>query len=111
MKTVNLGGVEFEVKDSRKYPVTIDSVNDYMERFTGKDLDSFYGRCSETKKAIWNDWKVWIHENPNASHMQVSSANCMQFTIDALWFDDEGYIEYSLHITRDHNYAYVVHRN
>ena len=25
--------------------------------------------------------------------------------------DDKGYIEYSLHITRDHNYAYIVHHN
>ena len=111
MKTVNLGGVEFEVKDSRKYPVTIDSVNDYMQRFTGKDLDSFYGRCSETKKAIWRQWQVWKHENPNASHMQVSSANGWRFTIDCLWFGDDDIIEYMLHITSDHNYAYVVHHN
>lgn len=108
MKTVVLNGVTFEVKNSRKYPVTIERCNDYMERFTGKDLDSFYGRCSEYKKAIWEDWLKWKTESPNASHMEIASANIMQFTIDCLWFDDNGYIEYYLHITRDHNYAYPV---
>lgn len=112
MKTVTLNGELFEVVDSRKYPVTVDRVNNYMERYTGKDLYSFYDRPSHIKQSIYDAWLSWCRTSGgNASYMQVSSANCMQFSIDAIWCDDNEYIKYMLHITKAHNYAYPVHTN
>ena len=110
MKTVTLNGEIFEVKDSRKHPLTVEHVNDYMERFVGKDLYTFYDRPSHIKQSIYDAWLTWCSTSGGqASHMQVSSANCQTFTIDAIWCDEKGYIKYFLHITKAHNYAYVVH--
>lgn len=115
MKTVTIFNTTFELVESRKYPVTVDTVNDYMDRYTGKDLDSFYGKSSDIKRAIYNNWRKWAsesHLNDNTDdtveYMQVASANCMTFTIDALVFDKYGFIKYMLHITKSHNYAYPV---
>ena len=115
MKTVTIFNRTFELVESKKYPVTIDTVNDYMARYIGKDLDSFYGRPSDIKRAIYNEWRKWSSDSrldnncdDSVEYMQIASANSMTFTIDALVFDKYGFIKYMLHITKAHNYAYPV---
>lgn len=115
MKTVTIFNRTFELVESKKYSVTIDTVNNYMDKYTGKDLMNFYSKPSDTKCAIYNEWRKWSTESrlddtseDSVEYMQVASANCMTFTIDALVFDKHGFIKYMLHITKAHNYAYPV---
>ena len=115
MKSVTIFNRTFELVESKKYPITVDTVNDYMERYTGKDLLSFYNKPSDIKCAIYDDWRKWSATShidsksvDSVEYMQVASANCMTFTIDALVFDKHGFIKYMLHITKSHNYAYPV---
>lgn len=115
MKTVTIYNRTFELVESKKYPVTVDRVNDYMARYSGMDLLSFYNKPSDIKCAIYNDWCNWSTESrldnksdDSVEYMQVASANCMSFTIDALVFDKYGFIKYMLHITKAHNYVYPV---
>ena len=114
-KTIEIFGRDFEVVNSKKYPVTVEAVNRYMDTYSAKDLYSFYNRPSDVKQRIWEDWRNWARDsrytesdNDTVQYMQVSSANCMMFTIDALVFDNKEYIKYMLHITPSHNYAYPV---
>lgn len=114
-KTIEIFGRNFEVVTSKKYPVTIETVNRYMDSFSHKDLYNFYNRPSDVKQRIWEEWRKWCFEsrytesnNDTIQYMQVASANRMMFTIDALVFDDKDYIKYMLHITPSHNYAYPV---
>lgn len=115
MKTVIIYNTIFELVESKKHPVTIDTVNNYMHNFTGKDLMNFYSKPSDTKCAIYNEWRKWstdsrLDDNSEDSveYMQVASANSMTFTIDAIVFDKHGFIKYMIHITKAHNYAYPV---
>ena len=114
MKKLTINGIVFEVVNSKKYPTTVESVNRYMDRFTGRSLWDCYDRPSEIKESIWDNWRYWMHDsnvNENeysVQYMQVSSYNSMMFTIDALVFDKQDYIKYFLHITPTHNYAYPV---
>ena len=95
-KTIEIFGRDFEVVTSKKHPVTVETVNSYMHSFSHKDLYNFYNRPSDVKHRIWEDWRNWSFEsrykesnNDTIQYMQVSSANCMLFTIDALVFDDK----------------------
>ena len=115
MKTVTIFNRTFELVQSKKYPITVDTVNAYMSTFTGKDLSNFYSKPSTTKCFIYDNWKEWAltsrldnNSDDSVEYMQVASANCMAFSIDALVFDKHGFIKYMLHITKSHNYAYPV---
>lgn len=117
MKTITIFNRTFELVESKKYPVTIETVNNYMANFSGKNLFNFYNNPSKIKCDIYDEWKQWsidsrlnIYDGGNDSveYMQVVSANCMTFSIDALVFDKYGFIKYMLHITKSHNYAYPV---
>ena len=115
MKTVTIFNRTFELVQSKKYPITIDTVNNYMHNYTCKSLMNFYSKPSDTKRAIYNEWRKWSSEslldnnsNDSVEYMQVASANYQPFTIDALVFDKHGFIKYMLHITKSHNYAYPV---
>lgn len=118
MKTVTIFNRTFELVESKKYPITVDTVNNYMSRYLGKNLLNFYNKPSDTKCAIYNDWRQWASKSrldnnydDSVEYMQVASANCMTFTIDALVFDKHGFIKYMLHITKSHNYVYPVITN
>lgn len=116
MKTVKIFNRTFELVQSKKYPITIDTVSDYMSNFTGKDLFNYYDNPSTVKRLIYDEWKEWSlnsrfnndNSDDSVEYMQVTSANCMTFTIDALVFDKHGFIKYMIHITKSHNYAYPV---
>ena len=116
MKTVTIFNRTFELVESKKYPVTADTVNDYMSNFSHKNLYNYYNNPSSTKCLIYDSWKEWAFNSrfnneggdDSVQYMQVASANCMTFTIDALVFDKYGFIKYMLHITKSHNYAYPV---
>ncbi len=113
-KTIRINGIDFELIESRKYPTTMEDIERYRDSYTGKDLTNYYDRCSDIKKAIWKDWVKWKVESQQdweatyyISCMEVSSANCMQFTISAIADNKCGSL-YMLYITRDHNRAYPV---
>lgn len=72
-----------------------------------KSVYDVYGRCSDTKKCIWESWANWFRECN--SHMYgVISHNCNFFTISGVvtWEDNE----YFLVITASHNRAWKVKR-
>lgn len=113
-KTIRINGVDFELIESRKYPTTMEEIERYRDSYTGKDLTNYYDRCSDVKKSIWASWVKWKVESQledNAPYyiscMEVTSANCMQFTISAIADNKCGSL-YKLYITRDHNRACPV---
>ena len=113
-KTIRINGIDFELIESRKYPTTMEDIKRYQDSYTGKDLNTYYDRCSDRKKSIWSSWVKWKVESQldndapyYISCMEVTGANCMQFTISAI-ADNKGGRLYKLYITRDHNRAYPV---
>ena len=69
-------------------------------------IDDAYGRPSEIKRRIFNEWYYWfIHNN---GHCGVSSHNCMMFTLEGIVIDKETNKEYYCYITKSHNKAYEI---
>lgn len=96
--TIEINGKTFELdtKETEQDPIVF-----------YKSVYDVYGRCSDTKKAIWEKWSRWFNECN--SHMYgVTSHNCNFFTISGVvtWGEDE----YFLVITASHNRAWKVKR-
>ena len=97
-ETITINGVTFELD-------TKETVSNPCVFY--KSVYDVYGRCSETKKAIWEEWSSWFRDCN--SHMYgVTSHNCNFFTICGVvdWLDGE----YFLQITARHNRAWKVNR-
>ena len=72
-----------------------------------KSVYDVYGRCSDTKKAIWEDWCKWFIQ-VNCHMYGVTSHNSNFFSIGAVV--TYGSEEYYLEITAHHNRAYRITR-
>lgn len=72
-----------------------------------KSVYDVYGRCSDTKKSIWESWASWFRDC-NSHMFGVTSHNCNFFTICGVvtWNNEE----YFLTITAGHNRACKVKR-
>ena len=93
---INGEAFELDTKETVKDPVVF-----------YKSVYDVYGRCSDTKKCIWESWSNWFRECN--SHMYgVTSHNSNFFTISGVvtWEDNE----YFLVITASHNRAWKVKR-
>lgn len=100
MKTITINGRIFELLESK------DTVYPARARFDSSDaIYKVYERPSQIKVSIWHDWRNWglCHE---ILGLEISSYNCMQFTITGLAEIDGEY--YNLRITKCHNRAYKV---
>lgn len=93
--TLELNGRLFELdtKNTAEYP----------NKLSYRDVNDCYGRCSDAKKAIWDNWSAWFfgHEG----YCEVASYNCMMFTIDGYVTDQRTGKVYRCYITKAHNYA------
>lgn len=98
MKYINLNGADFEVHTSRMYPVAPITGCNRAEIF------QCYGRPSNVKVSIWNDWCDWCEEMNKDGWkcgIEIASHNINFFTIaGSLRNDDE---TYDLYITASHN--------
>jgi hypothetical protein len=65
-----------------------------------------YGRPSETKKAIWYEWRKWF--NDNGGDCVIVSRNCNFFSIEGYVTDQETKERYYCYITASHNKAWKV---
>ena len=103
-ETITINGKSFELDTKEK-------VNNPI--VFHKSVYDVYGRCSDTKKKIWEHWANWFNETN--SHMYgVTSHNCNFFTISGVvtWLDQENRpTEYFLVITASHNRAWKVSRD
>ena len=78
-----------------------------------KSVYDVYGRCSDTKKAIWEDWRIWFYEC-NSHMFGVTAHNCNFFTISGCltWLDENDKpVEYFVVITAHHKRAWRVKRD
>lgn len=98
--TIQINGKTFELD-------TKETVKDLVVFY--KSVYDVYGRCSETKKSIWERWSDWFRDC-NSSMFGVTSHNCNFFTISGCvnWIDGN---EYFLVITASHNRAWKVVRS
>lgn len=71
-----------------------------------RDINDCYGRCSQTKRNIWNSWLDWFYANDG--YCTISSYNCNFFTIEGYFIDKATNQRYFAHITHAHNKAYKV---
>ena len=70
------------------------------------DIMDVYGRCSDTKRAIWADWQKWFLHNDGLC--TVCSHNSNFFTIHGYVRDQQTNKEYYCYITYAHNYCYEI---
>ena len=99
--TLNINGVTFEYN-------TKDTVNNPVIFY--KSVYDVYGRCSDTKKRIWEDWASYFN-NLNCHMYGVTSHNCNFFSIAArfTWIDENNQpVEYYAEITASHNRLWRV---
>ena len=95
MKAMEINGVTFEVCGT--------TARNYVK---DKDLYDCYGRPSDTKRSIWEDWCIWFNETKIFEY-GVSSYNCNFFSINAILRDYNGK-DYMMVITRLHNRIYEI---
>ena len=69
------------------------------------DIENAYGRPSQTKISIYNEWWYWFKQHDGVCG--VSSKNCNFFTISGFVKDENGKL-WQCYITPSHNYCYEV---
>ena len=78
-----------------------------------KSVYDVYGRCSDTKREIWESWADWFRYN-NSTMFGVTSHNSNFFTISGVVTGYDPYldkvIEYYVVITKAHNKAWRITR-
>ena len=99
---MNINGKIFEVKfvSDEKFDALYHEIMDTPRR----SVYDVYGRCSDTKKKIWDEWEKWA-DFTHLSYFTVLSYNGFKFTIGGVLY---GYwARMSLFkITSEHNYIY-----
>ena len=98
MKTLTINGKYFEIGK----PITKMD----LPSCSFKTVDDVYGRPSNRKRVIFQNWFDWFVVN--GGYCGVSSHNCNFFTIDGLVIDNETSKQYYCHITASHNRAYEI---
>ena len=89
-KTLEINGVTFELGK----PVP-------EGHWSDRTVYDCYGRPSDAKRAIWEDWASYILDTFRTATFGVASYNGFQFTIDGV-VDWEGQ-QYQLRISKAHN--------
>ena len=99
-----INGETFEVIRPRKYDprAAVEAVKDCA----GRGLSYYYGRHSNRKQHIFDEWREWYATAENVFYFGVCSANTFNFSISALLADDTG-ITGVITITRDHNRVHM----
>lgn len=103
MKTIEIGGVTFELIRPRKTVY----VNKRPSMPFCSDIFDWYGKPSQYKVEIWNSWVDWAYSVEGIIRLKICSANCNTFSIEGLYRDCYG-TKYLLRITKYHNRAYVI---
>lgn len=103
MEKLTINGETFEVIRTRKHIV---------KPFRGWFCDesaifNAYERPSIYKIEIWKSWLKWARETEGVKAFEITSHNCMQFTIGGLYVDESGK-EYNIYITKCYNKLYPV---
>lgn len=71
-----------------------------------RSVTDVYGRCSETKKSIWNEWAHWFIDNDGSC--TVASHNSNFFTIHGVVHDYVSDNWYECYITAGHNRCRLI---
>lgn len=104
MKRMDLFGVEYEVvsTQTKKGQGLMWSA----KREQGFELSDVYGRCSQAKRDIWEQWWAEYCEDVNAGNFHICSHNCNFFSI--AWHTMIGGVTpATMLITPAHNYILV----
>lgn len=101
MKTMIINGETFEVIHPRKYNprAAVEAVKDCA----GRGLSYYYGRYSDRKQRIFDEWREWYAGAEHVSDFGVCSANTCSFSISALLLDEYGNVVGVITITKAHN--------
>ena len=73
------------------------------------DIREVHGRCSDAKKAIWDEWEYWFYSHEG--YCVVASANSRQFSIDGYFTDKATGARFYAHITKTYNRCWMVSGN
>lgn len=95
---LTIGGERFELCG------TTEGSKDFYKGASWDEIESVYGRPSDTKVAIWHDWCKWAYDND--ASLDICSHSCMFFSISGKVKHDEKV--YALYITYAHNRAYEI---
>ena len=90
---IKLNGKYFKL-DTQDYYETVPTI-------PYRTVNDVYGRCSDTKKAIFNEWFEWF--TTHGGYCGVASYNCNFFTISGIVEDEETGKSYFCYITYANN--------
>ena len=93
----------FKINGERFEVNTVDVEIENTLRGYGDIFDA-YGRPSQIKISIWEDWENWFIENNG--YCTIVSRNCMFFSIAGYVTDKESKERYYCYITASHNKAW-----
>ena len=104
MKRIELFGVEYEVVSTQTKKGQ--SFMRSAKRNEGYKLDDVYGRCSQAKRNIWEQWYAEYCEDINSDNFHICSHNCYSFSL--AWHTMiDGVTPATVYITPSHNYLLV----
>lgn len=108
MKTIEINGIDFEVKRPRKNKLELETVLRWVDRYAGRTIYDCYDRPSHAKQSIYDSWLNWYTEDTQdrVDYFGVSGYNCMSFSLQAIYYGDYGI--YLLSITKAHNTATLI---
>ena len=66
-----------------------------------RSVNDVYGKCSSTKKSIWNEWLQWFTDNDG--YCGVASHSCNFFSIEGFVTDSATGKRYHCYITHSNN--------
>ena len=80
--------------------------------YSGKDLLRCYGRPSDKKRAIYNEWREWFAKCDEVNYMEIVSHSRYAFTLGAIYGNPDtgetlGYVK----ITKSHNQLFLIPEN
>jgi len=110
MKNTMINSKEFEVVTGEKAKQAI--INRIERANLYNTIFDIYGRPSNTKISIYNDWMEWFYDINNKDGMHTSRMGCIcggssTFSIGAKYTSETGEKIY-LYITKDHNKVVIA---
>ena len=105
-KTIIINGKIFEVVNKRDREALASTICRHKNNFSATDIWDAYGRPSQTKVRIWDEWKDWQCNTPSVTYFEVAGAGSHQFSIEGIYADENGN-EGLMRITKSYNRIFM----
>lgn len=100
MKTLKIGNKVFELKNPKVKPSMYSTEHQFQLYGWGYTPNDVYGRPSQVKQQIYDEWEKWAYEN-DVKYFGITGHNCMMFTLGGIVNVNGQW--YYVNITKAHN--------